>query len=100
MKQLGDAYVKAEFRQHKSVSKKEQLDQFFTAWEEYMNQILMTARAKEAVSAGALDSMAKDTSVSHPFQFGKDLPENVELTDEQIEQLNKLRDEATRAGKS
>jgi environmental stress-induced protein Ves len=100
MKQLGDAYVKAEFRQHKSVSKKDQLDQFFTAWEGYLDQILVTARAKEAVSAGALDSVAKKTNFSQPFQFGKDLPADVELTDEQIEQLNTLREEATKARKS
>jgi Complex1_LYR-like len=99
MKELGDAYVKSEFRQHKSVTKKEHLDQFFSAWEQYLDQILMTARAKEAVSTGALDAPEMETFFSDPFEFGRNLPEDVELTDEQVAQLNKLREEVIKTGK-
>ena len=99
MKGLGDAYVRSEFRLHKDTPKKEQLDQFFNAWEAYLDQIQMTARAKETVATGSLDRTAKDVEMTSPFQFGRDLPADVELSEDQIVQLQKLRDEATKAGK-
>jgi len=99
MKDLGDAYVKSEFRLHKSVTKQEQLDQFFVAWEEYLDQLLTTARAKEALSTGTLDIREKETQPSSPFVFGRDLPGGVELNEEQVQQLEKLREETSKAVK-
>mmetsp|Transcript_28942 Transcript_28942/g.42529 ORF Transcript_28942/g.42529 Transcript_28942/m.42529 type:complete len:121 (-) Transcript_28942:577-939(-) len=90
MKQLGDAYVKSEFRLHKNVTKPEQLSAFFREWERYLDQIVLTGKAKDAV----------DDSGSRAFEFGKELPQEVALSDEQKEQLEKLKDEATKAGQS
>mmetsp|Transcript_20113 Transcript_20113/g.36503 ORF Transcript_20113/g.36503 Transcript_20113/m.36503 type:complete len:122 (+) Transcript_20113:122-487(+) len=97
MKNLGDTYVKSEFRLHKNVTKPEQLNQFFVAWEEYLDEILTTARAKEAVSAGTLD--VRESEIA-PFAFGKELPPDISLNDEQVEQLEKLREETIKAGKT
>ena len=97
MRELGTTYVRSEFQLHKSVTKKDQLDQFFVAWEEYLDQILTTARAQESLSSGAVDENKRksgDEKSSALFEFGKDLDSNIELTDEQQEQLQKLKEEA------
>lgn len=99
MKELGDAYVKSEFRLHKA-AKQEQLDQFFVAWEDYLDQLLTTARAKEAISSGTLDENVRDNEPSTPFEFGRELPPDVELSEEQVQQLEKLREETQKARKS
>jgi Complex1_LYR-like len=111
MKQLGDVYVKSEFRLHKN-AKLDQSQQFFIEWENYLHQITITARAQEMTrSVGALSQSERQqqqqyrpsvttSSSSLPlgqdsiFQFGKDLPHDLELSEEQIRQLEKLRDEA------
>jgi hypothetical protein len=88
MKGLGDKYVKNEFRLHKT-AKAEQVAVFALQWEDYLNQISMTARAKESASAGAVDDV---------FAFGRDLPHDASLSEEQMKQLEKLREEASKAG--
>jgi len=98
MKQLGDSYVKTEFKLHKHQAKPEQVERFFVEWENYLQQILMTARAQDAVkTAGTLD----DKMNGSIFHFGKDLPQEVqqELTEEQAAQLEKLREETRKARK-
>jgi hypothetical protein len=95
MKELGDSYVKAEFRLHRKVTKPEQLDQFFEEWERYLDHILSTARAKQSIATGSLD----DKQSGGSFSFGKDLPIDVELSDEQKDQLQKLKETATKPGK-
>jgi len=95
MQQLGDAYLRSEFKLHKS-AKPEHLEGFFTEWEKYLDQILMTARAQESVSAGTLDDTSRQGR-RPVFQYGKDLPHDVELSDEQIAQLEKLREETSKA---
>jgi hypothetical protein len=93
MKGLGDSYVKSEFKLFKSVTNEGQLDKFYTGWNQYLDQILQTARTKESVSAGSIESSATiDTS------FGKHLPPDVELTDAQTLQLEKLKEETSKAG--
>jgi hypothetical protein len=101
MRQLGDSYVKSEFRLHKT-SKAEQVDQFFTAWGSYLNQILKTARVQESLSTGALDDRSVPTG-DRPVatrSFGKDLPPDLELSGEQKAQLENLKKEASQAGKT
>jgi Complex1_LYR-like len=88
MQQLGDAYVKSEFKLHKAVTQPEQVQRFFFEWERYLEQILLTARAQEAVSVGSLDVNSNNNRL---FDFGRNLPHDVELTKEQREQLEKLR---------
>jgi hypothetical protein len=99
MKELGDTYIKSEFRLHKS-AKPEQADQFCKEWTEYREEILMTARAIESRSSGSLDDSSKSAGGSQAvFDFGKNLPSDADLSEEQREQLEKLREEATRTGK-
>jgi hypothetical protein len=90
---IGDAYVKAEFRLHRN-AKPEQITLFFSEWRKYLDQILMVARVKEAIASGSLDQSKANPDV---LSFGKDLPPDLELTDEQESQLEKLREEATKS---
>lgn len=74
MRSLGDAYVKEEFRKHKS-AKAKFIPPFFAAWQDYLRHL----RAQDP-GAGAIGSDLK--------------PEHVAaLNDEQREQLEKLRSE-------
>lgn len=91
MRKLGDAYVKAEFRAHKN-AKPEHLTGFFQEWDKYLQEITVTARAKDSLaSGGGMDDVHK--GAGEIFAFGSDLPPDVELSDEQMEQLKKLREE-------
>jgi hypothetical protein len=94
MKVLGDSYVKSEFKHFKNVTDKGQLEQFYTAWNQYLDQLLQTARTKESIAAGSLDQAASYDATS----FGRHLPKDIELSVEQQNQLEKLREQATRAG--
>jgi hypothetical protein len=94
MRQLGDAYVKQEFKLHKDVTKPEQLTPFFTAWQDYLQQILKTARVQETVATGSLDAGAAMSQQT----FGKDLPADMELSQEQLDQLQKLKEQASSGG--
>jgi len=98
MKQLGDSYVRAEFKLHKPVTNQTQLDAFFMAWEQYLEQILRTSRRKATIDTGALDEK-KDgggSTSSQEIGFGRSLPSDMVLSNEQKEQLEKLRVETTR----
>ncbi len=92
MRSLGDAYVKSEFRLHKNVSDEAQLQKFFTEWKDYLRHIQETSRAKEVQAAGLSESVTAD--------FGMDLDEGVQVTDEQKIQLQKLREEAIQLKKT
>jgi hypothetical protein len=94
MKQLGDVYVRSEFKLHKPVKQSKQLDEFFTSWEDYLGHILQTARVQESVSAGVLDQASITRAAA--ASFGKDMPAGLELTQEQRERLSNLQKEATR----
>jgi hypothetical protein len=99
MKELGNTYIKSEFRLHKA-AKPDQAEEFFQEWEKYREQILSTARAHDSRSSGSLDGSSKTAGGSTAvFNFGMDLSLEVELSEEQREQLKQLREEATRAGK-
>jgi hypothetical protein len=84
MRQVGDAYVKAEFRLHKS-AKPEQAQTFLTEWTAYLDQIVMTAKLNQTLSTGSDNSIPL-------IHYGRDLPPDVELTKEQKLQLTKLKD--------
>lgn len=88
LRSLGDTYVKQEFRLHKT-AKPEQVQRFMTEWNNYLDQLLVTARAQESMRVGSIDNQV--------FAFGKDLPPDVELSSEQRQQLEKLREEAAKA---
>ena len=88
LRHLGDAYVKQEFRLH---AKAPQLDGFLKEWNKYLEQLRRTVREKELAQIGSIQEKAK---------FGADLPEDVDLSEEQLQQLEKLRQEAHKAATS
>ena len=94
MRALGDSYVQQEFRLHRN-AKEEHLDGFIHEWEKYLQQITMTARAQESIQTGTLDADKKNNTAaaSQTFQYGSNLPLDAALTDEQVVQLEKLREE-------
>ena len=92
MKGLGDSYVKSEFNMFKKVTDKVQLSEFFCEWNDYLDQLMQTARRKESISAGSLES-------SSDSAFGKHLSADISLTDEQLSQLQMLREETEQAGR-
>ena len=94
MRDLGDAYIRNEFKLHTSKTttappNPQVVQQFFTAWEQYLEQILQTGRAREIRQA----NNESDMNVA----FGKDLPHHIELSPEQKAQLEKLRKETESA---
>uniref|UniRef100_A0A7S0AQM6 Succinate dehydrogenase assembly factor 3 n=1 Tax=Minutocellus polymorphus TaxID=265543 RepID=A0A7S0AQM6_9STRA len=124
MRGLGDTYVKNEFRLHKATTNTEQLAQFYTEWQKYLDHLQSTARARETVKSGVLDDGSnnasnvgggmdspgvvvtsteaavggnKGTQGQTVFAFGTDMPKEVQLSEEQLVQLRKLREEAQKA---
>ena len=98
MRGIGDEYVKKEFRLFRSVTEDAQLDGFYKEWDQYVNHVLETARAKNVQAAGIVN----DGSVGGTddlYKFGAHLESNVEMTDEQKVQLSKLKEEAYNAHK-
>lgn len=95
MRQLGDTYVKSEFRLHKTTTKPEYLSEFFTSWRSYLEQIKFTSRAKDSAYTVGDSDVGSQT-----FSYGKPLPSNLKLNEDQEEQLEKLKEEATRSGGS
>jgi Complex1_LYR-like len=105
MRQLGDSYVKSEFQLHKSAKKAEHLTAFFREWENYLEELLRTARTRDAMqlgTGGGTTMMKMDPFASSPqsltaaVSFGKDLPQDVVLQEEQKAQLEQLKREAER----
>jgi len=90
MRDLGNAYVKNEFQLHKTANAA-QVERFFTEWDQYLQQLLTTARARQVSQAtdNALDPNA--------LEFGRHLPPDVSLSAEQQAQLEKLRKETESA---
>lgn len=101
MKALGDAYVKTEFRLHKT-AETQQVQMFMKEWQIYLDQILTTARARNhAMSTeGSLEANDNMSRSKPLFEFGADLSKDAKLSDDQLSQLEKLREEAEKAGKS
>jgi Complex1_LYR-like len=100
MKELGDTYVKSEFRLHKG-AQPEQARQFLDAWQSYLSQTVSAGRAREAASIGSLDTTNKvheSTAMeTRLFQFGADLPSDVDLSEDRAAQLLKLKAEIDKA---
>ncbi|CAB9500815.1 dehydrogenase assembly factor 3, mitochondrial [Seminavis robusta] len=92
MKQLGDTYVQSEFKLHKT-AKPEHLTAFFREWESYVEELLKTARTRDLSSM--VDPVAQTTQAA---SFGRDLPKDMQLQEEQRAQLELLRREAEKLG--
>jgi len=98
MRELGDTYVKSEFQLHKSVKDEAQLERFLKEWRAYVSGIQQTARAVESKSAGILENEDEGNS-SLLYKFGKALPTDIEINEEQQNKLKSLRDEVSNAYK-
>lgn len=92
MRGLGDEYVKNEFRLFRNVTDETQLKGFYTEWQKYAQQILETARARNVQAAGIVNHQDDDGNDWN--KFGAHLDSNVEMTEEQRIQLDKLKEEA------
>jgi hypothetical protein len=100
MKELGDTYVKSEFRLHKT-AKPEHVQSFFAAWRSYLEQIESAGRARQATSIGSLDASSQPHSTADAAgrisQFGANLPTDVTLSDDRVHQLERLKAEIENA---
>jgi hypothetical protein len=108
LRQLGDSYVKSEFKLFKAVTNEGQLDQFYMGWNDYLEQLLQTGRTKESLAAGSLDNNINNNASSSggdrkeippTATFGRHLPSTVELSEEQQLQLQKLQEESSKLRK-
>ena len=101
MRQLGDNYVRSEFKLHKKATKPEYLSAFFVEWEKYLHELLVTARTKESLSMGAIVDQSAAKHSSDAFSYGKDLPMDLasSLADDQRKQLENLKREAEKLGR-
>mmetsp|Transcript_18974 Transcript_18974/g.22666 ORF Transcript_18974/g.22666 Transcript_18974/m.22666 type:complete len:126 (+) Transcript_18974:119-496(+) len=98
MKALGDSYVKSEFKLHKT-AKDEQRDRFFSEWQAYLVHVKETARAIESRSVGIADSHGDERVPPPVYNYGIDMQNDIEMTEEQKVQFEKLREEALKTGK-
>ncbi|KAL3787748.1 hypothetical protein ACHAW5_002216 [Stephanodiscus triporus] len=116
MRQLGDAYVKSEFRLHKN-AKPEQASMFFVEWEKYLEHIERTGRENSSINVGLVDhqphqqqqhaNQGQIAEQEHRQQrrrkaggslfFGRDVMNDVVFSKDQVGQLEKLREEAAKA---
>ncbi|KAL3817801.1 hypothetical protein ACHAXA_005834 [Cyclostephanos tholiformis] len=117
MKQLGDAYVKSEFRLHKN-AKSEQASMFLVEWEKYLEHIERTGRENQSIDVGMADHQRRQEHQLHSSQmqiaeqehqqqqrrqrggslfFGRDVSNDVVFNEDQVGQLDKLREEASKA---
>jgi len=91
-------------------AKAEQVTLFYTEWEKYLDHVERTGRENKAINAGLLDGVQQESSQSidtmvkqhtttnNNRQFGQNVPNDIELNDEQKNQLIKLKEEAIKAG--
>ena len=97
-----------QFRLHKT-AKAEQTTLFFNEWEKYLDHIVRTGREKQSIDVGLVDQPHNGSSNSNnnpmvhkhkserTITFGKDVPKDIELTEEQKSQLEALKQEAAKA---
>jgi len=96
MRELGDVYIRSEFKLHKT-AKPEHLTSFFKEWGQYLDDILVTARTRESLAMGAIVDQSAAGAVE--MKFGRDLPSEFEIKEEQRQQLENLRKEAEKLGR-
>ena len=94
MQQLGNKYVQTEFKLHKNTNNPQQIQQFYNEWNQYLQQIIQTGLGNEIIIHNTQSSDDDNDGRSDGiFQIGQDLPSNIQLSDEQIKQLEKLKEE-------
>jgi hypothetical protein len=91
-----------QFRQHKSTTKPEQLQQFFTEWEKYCIHIEQTGREQQSRKSGLVDNPSSHSASVlrengyNDAGFGRDVAMDA-FNEEQEGQLQKLKEEAVKA---
>ena len=92
-----------QFQLHKSTTKPEQLQQFFTEWDKYLIHVEQTGRKQQSRDTGLVDAPPSHSSSSmmsdnnnNKVGFGRDVSSAV-FNEEQEAQLQKLREEAEKA---
>jgi len=91
--------IHLQFRLHKTTTKPEQLQQFFTEWDKYLIHIEQTGRKQQSTKSGLVDAPSTHFSSvlrenGHNFTgFGRDVSMNM-FNKEQEGQLEKLKEEA------
>lgn len=93
---------------HKT-AKAEQTTVFFKEWEKYLDHIERTGRENQTIDVGLVDKPPNGSSNNNPMvqqhkhksgqtiTFGKHVPKDIELTEEQKSQLEALKEEAAKA---
>ena len=83
MQQLGNSYVRSEFRQHQNITDPNQIQQFVTEWTRYQHHIMTQQQQQQ-------QSQLPSTN------YGQSLSNDdiVQFNDEQQNQLNQLQKEA------
>jgi len=77
MKELGNSYVKSEFRQHRKMTDANEIQQFGKEWQLYIQQMKNQSQSQE-----------------NQKSYGRNLSSELHFSDEQQDQLNKLKEEA------
>ena len=86
--------MKSEFRLHKDVKKDAQIQQFIDEWTKYRDSIVTTAQTRDAIAAGSVDNHLRGNAEVKVPGFGSNVASDIELSDEQKVQMEKLRKEA------
>ncbi|KAL9181951.1 hypothetical protein ACHAXT_012294 [Thalassiosira profunda] len=94
MRLMGDQYVKAEFRLHKT-AKPDEVVHFYTEWEQYLAHIEQTGREIHSIDVGLVEPSSDPNGRR---SFGKDIDRDLSFSDDQQTQLEKLREEAAKVG--
>ena len=98
MRQLGDSYVKSEFKLHKN-AKPEHLDGFFSEWEKYLAYSKNEREPRNRSDNGPKCRQFIERRIS-VWKRSQYLPKDIELDDEKRKRLQSLRKEAEKFGKS
>jgi len=96
MRALGDAYVRSEFKLHKNVTNEKQKLQFFQGWMYYLTTIKNNVEVQVEKNPNVNQVVTNDEeSAEEPLKkFGSHLPPDLELSDDQRNNLQKLKQEA------
>ena len=84
---------------HKTATNDDQIQQFIDEWTKYRDSILTTAQMRDAISAGSVDNHLRGNSAVDAPSFGANISSDVELSDEQKVQIEKLHEEAVKLTK-
>lgn len=94
MRAIGDTYVRSEFKLHKNVTNEKQKTQFIQGWMNYLTTMKKTVDAQERSHSNDLVDQLGDSKAYSMTKFGSHLPPDVQLTDDQRNKIQQLKQEA------